>query len=91
MVIPQPQITVSLYGFSDKQEIADITEHIVNKLNLQMTGLPSKLTAGRGSGNQGRVIVVSKDGHYKPVNNMTEVANVQWVIDSVHAGYPVST
>lgn len=44
-----PQATVSLHGFSDKLEIADITDHIVNKLNLQLAGLPSKLTAGRGS------------------------------------------
>jgi len=29
-----PQVTVSLHGFSDKLEIADITDHIVNKLNL---------------------------------------------------------
>jgi len=39
---------VCLHGFTDKQEIAEITNTIANKLKLQMTGLPSKLTAGKG-------------------------------------------
>jgi len=79
---------VCLHGFTDKQEIAEITDTIANKLKLQMTGLPSKLTAGKGST---RTIVISKDGHYKPVNNITEVANVQWAKDSLQAGFLLST
>jgi len=32
--VAPPQVTVSLHGFSDKLEIADITDQIVNKLTL---------------------------------------------------------
>ena len=81
---------VALHGFTDKQEITEIQTIVTKQLNGSIVGLPSKLTAGRGSG-QTRVIVVSKDGGYKATSNLIEVVNQQWILDSLQAGSAVST
>ena len=76
-------VQIALHGFTEKQEITHIQTLITKQLSGTVVGLPSKLTAGRGNSGQGKVIVVSKDGGYNASNNLTEVVNQQWLLDSV--------